>query len=105
MALADLIPQTVTVRRATYVAAGGERTPTWTEATFAAAVQPMNAKRKADHGVEQGDVAYTLYFASDPGVKVRDQIVWNGRTLVALGPVMDEAGLSRVFKVAAREID
>jgi hypothetical protein len=31
--------------------------------------------------------------------------VWSGRTLIVLGKAMDQAGLGRLFKVTAREID
>jgi hypothetical protein len=105
MALADLTFQPVTIRNATYTASGGERTPTYTDSAGLAAVQPMNAKRKADHGLEQGDVGYELYFETDPAVKVRDLITWKSKTLTVLAPAMDQAGLGRLFKVAAREID
>lgn len=105
MALDELLFHAVTVRRATYTASGGERTPSYTDAAAFASVQPMGARRKSDHGLEQGDVAYTLYFQSDPGVRVRDLIVWNGKTLTALGPAMDQAGKGRLYKVVAREID
>jgi hypothetical protein len=105
MALGDLTFQPVTIRRASYSATGGERTPTWVEVAGSMAIQPMSAKTKTDHGLDQSDSAYALYSESDPAVRVRDQIVWSGRTLIVLGKAMDQAGLGRLFKVAAREID
>lgn len=103
--LSDLTYQPCTVRRAAYSSRAGERVPTWTEATVNFAVQPMSARTKIDHGLDQSDSSYTLYSETDPVVTVRDQIVWQGKTLIVLGKAMDQAGLGRLFKVAAREID
>lgn len=105
MALGDLTFQAVTIRRATYAGAGGERTPTWVESAGSMAIQPMSARTKIDHGLDQSDLGYSLYSETDPAVRVRDQIVWGGRTLIVLAKAMDQAGLGRLFKLAAREID
>jgi hypothetical protein len=105
MALGDLTFQPVTIRRASYSSTGGERTPTWVEVAGSMAVQPMSVKAKIDHGLDQGDTAYVLFSQTNPSVRKRDQVIWQGQTLIVLGKAMDQAGLGRLFKVAAREID
>jgi hypothetical protein len=105
MPLPDLCDIPVSVRVAAYANTAGARTQTFTATTLNAAIQPMSAKAKVDHSLDQGDVAYAFYFESDPGVKKQDRITWGAKSLVVTAPAQDQAGLGRLYKVIAREIE
>ncbi len=71
---------------------------------FSAEVKPFRARRGEFHDVPEGIqlVAFTL--TADPGVKVDDHFVWQGRTLSAFGPALDAAGRGVAFQVYCQEI-
>lgn len=105
MPLPELCNIPVSVRVAAYANTAGVRTQTFTATTINAAIQPLSSKAKTDHSLDQGDVAYALYFETDPSVKKQDRITWGAKSLVVIAPAQDQAGLGRLFKVIAREIE
>lgn len=104
MPLQNLCINAVTIRTATWSNLRGVRTPSYSDASSMASVQPMKADRVRLHGLEAGQTGYTCYFAEDPTVNEADLIVWGAKTIFVLGPTRDEAGRGRCFAVDCREI-
>jgi hypothetical protein len=100
--LSDLLINSVTVTTNTYANVSGVRTPTGTDATYAASVQPMSARSRAAYGIEGSETGYIVYFASDPGVKSSDSITWGSVVLQVLGPASNMAGRTVGYKVACK---
>lgn len=100
MSLASLLINPVTVKIATYSNVKGVRTPTYTNTSAYASVQPMSATAQSKYGIEDSSTGFMAYFQSNPGVKAGDQIVWNNSVLSVLGPASDQAGRGRVYAVA-----
>lgn len=60
--------------------------------TARAAVQPMKMARRAQFDRAVGEVAFTVYLPSDPGLSADDTIEYQGRVLSVLAPAADQAG-------------
>lgn len=100
---ARLTPNTVTLRRTSFgadAAAGRKIAGGVTDATpRAVSVHPTSAEDLPDHLREQGRVYYTVTFYDDPGLYVRDEVLWDGRVLVVLGVRGSSGGVGRSWPV------
>lgn len=95
----------VTLRKMSWTNAGGTRKKSVLgEAQTTAIVSRMSADRQVLYGVEEGVMLRTAYFSADPGVRVDDRIIWQGRTLVVLAPADDQAGQGAIYAVDCKEI-
>jgi len=101
---AAMFPNTVTVRTRTLTNTRGQQTEAWTETATTANVQPRTADRLIQTGLLQSEVTHVVYFASNPGVKADDQIVWGTTTLNVLSRPRDQAGRGGIFAVDCREV-
>lgn len=99
-----LFNQSVTVRTFTYSNNLGRQVRASTEVAMAAAIQPRSTNRRVDLGGPQGVTDYVIYFATDPSIKVDDQVVWGTRTLAARGASHEAAGQARIWQVDCQEI-
>lgn len=102
---ARCLSNTVTVRRATYGNVRGVRTATYADAIHQASVQAGSGADGDAHLQELGATAYRVYFASDPGCKAGDLIVWGTRTLSVVAVPSDRAGKGAAFRVDCTEVD
>lgn len=104
MSLEDLCDNPVTIQAVTFTQdSQGGKQPTYATPGVAmlASVQPMSARRIASFARDGSSVDHDVYFAFDPGVKVRDRIVWDGKNLLVDGPASDEAGRGVCWHVVA----
>jgi hypothetical protein len=74
---------------------------------FNASVQPTDARDVPDHMREEAATYYTVYFADDPGLNIRDLITWHdptpAKTLFVIGKEQDAAGIRNTWKVLCAE--
>jgi hypothetical protein len=99
-----MLPNTIVVSIKTFSNVRGVSIPTATDTTYKASVQPMTARRIQAYGLGMGSTAYTVYFASDPGVNNLATIAWEGKTLSVQAPARNEAGRGRVWAVDCVEL-
>jgi hypothetical protein len=92
-----MFPNTVDKVIKTWTNVAGVRTEATTSTTLKASVQPMRSARVAAYSILQGETGFTVYFPSDPGVKVSDELTWGTRTLSIISGARDEAGRGRVW--------
>lgn len=101
-----LFRHAVTVQTATYANSRGQRVPSFTSTARQALVQPMTLDRAQLYGLEVGEIGYSVFFAVDPGVQVNDRILdASGRTLIVLGPALDQGGQGHVWLVDCKAIN
>jgi hypothetical protein len=96
-------PNTVTTRTVVSWApdAAGGRQATFSawSAPIACSVQPSSGLDVAPHLREEQVTYLTVFFhGADPGLKLRDQVLWNGQTLTVTG-VLNASGRGVTFKV------
>lgn len=99
-------PNTITTRTVTSWTAdvAGGRQPVFSAASaaIAATVQPSSVRDVAPHMREEGVTYHTVIVHDDPGLKVRDQVLWIGRTLSVTG-VLNASGHNRSYRVLCEE--
>jgi hypothetical protein len=100
---ADMLPSTVTLRRATRGSARGGTARTWTEEDRRASVQEMSSDDRAIHGLEEAVKGYTVFLGPpEPGVGQGDQmLVPDLGTLTVLGPAEDTNRRGVLYKLGS----
>lgn len=98
---ARMFTNAVVARVLTWGTSKGARVVTSTaETARLASMQPMRPERVAFHGLDGSTTNLTGYFpAPDPGLKVSDQVEWNGTVYHVLGPAYDPAGKGALYLV------
>jgi hypothetical protein len=104
-----LLPNTVQHQTGSFTidAAGGRVfTAVNIGSTIKCSVQPTSADDVPDHLREEAETFYTVYFPDDPGVSIRDLLIWidpnPDKILYVLG-VMNRAGISNTWEVLCGE--
>jgi hypothetical protein len=104
---ARMTPNTVTLRKVvawTLDKAGGRQPTYGTDSDpIACAVQPTNANDMPAHMRESEVIYTTVKFYSDPGLRVRDLILFGTRQIVVSGVRSTSGGAGRTFVVLAEE--
>jgi len=101
---ARLLANTVTVRIATYTNNRGVRTPSYTDTSYLASVQPGAGGDGDAHLQELGDTTYRVYLLSDPGAKAGDLVTGGARTLSVLAVANDRAGRGVCYRLDCQEV-
>lgn len=70
---------------------------------FACAVQPASAEDVPLHMREESVIYYLIKFYDDPALRPRDEVLWDGRTLVVTGLRSTSGGAGRSHLVDAEE--
>lgn len=104
MPSARLFNVSVTVRVFTYANVAGRKSRSATDTTMKAAVQPRSSRRLTGQGETQGETTHVVYFATDPGVRADDHILWGSQILAVQSPANDQSGKGRVWAVNCREV-
>ena len=104
--LSDTLSHAATHSIYTWGNASGTRviSSTRTVADVPSLAQPMKADRVIRHQLDAGEVGWTVYYDTDPGLKVDDVIIVNGHTILCLGPALDQGGQGECFAVDGKEL-
>ena len=99
-----MVPSRVTVVRTSWAgkkdtAAGRASTDGAAEGPYACAVQPASSAEVPAQMRDTNVVYYTVKFYEDLGLKIRDEVHWNGLTLVVTGPRPSSGGAGRSFEI------
>jgi hypothetical protein len=105
-----LLPNTVQLQTAAWtfdVSGGRVANPSGSSNPLRCSVQPTDARDVPEHLRETALTYYTVYFAADPGLNVRDVITWIDpappRTLVVKGQRQNSAGAGNTWVVLCAE--
>ena len=102
-----MTPNVVTLGRSTWTtkdkAAGRQPTTTFDPTPVRCAVQPDSADLFPEHMREEACVYHTVKFYDDPVLKTRDEITYNGRTIVVVGVRDTSGGMGRTWVILGQE--
>ena len=84
MSVTSMCQSAVTLRKYIYTNVRGVRTPSATDVTSHAAVNPTSFSRTDSQGIAEAVDGAAVYFPTDPGLDTDDLILWGSKVLAVL---------------------